>query len=82
MPVQVSAVTLPTNGSRKAEDEGPNVWGPATHVGDSDVVRTFWLQPGTDLAVTAIWVINQWMEKSFSLFLLPDTMLFKYVDKS
>lgn len=53
--------------------EGSGRWpmylGPAIHVEDLDGVPGFWLGPGLDLAVIAIWGLNQHIKYlSFSAF--------------
>lgn len=34
---------FPTNGLGKAEEDGPDAWAPATHMGDSDEALDPWL---------------------------------------
>lgn len=49
----------------KAEEDGQSIWNP-------DPCRRSWLKPGPDLAVAAIWTINEYSE---NLFLLPSVVL-------
>lgn len=60
-------IQFPSNTSRKAED-GPNVWGSATHVGDLGRMCSSWHWPGPALAIGITWGVKQQRE-SFSLSL-------------
>lgn len=64
--IQGPAALLPTQLSAKvpgkAVEEVPGTWAPVPNVGDPDAVPGFWIWPGSDVALVAVWGQSQWME--------------------
>lgn len=54
-------IQLPGSVAGKAEEPGPIVWIPTTHVGTEEDSSS-WLLPGPALAVVIIWEVNKQME--------------------
>lgn len=55
----VFSLPFPVNAHGKTEEGGPNIWIPATHVGNQGGI------PGPIFTITAIWKENQQMEDLF-----------------
>lgn len=80
MLVQVLAIhlliQLTVNVLGKQVDEVSNTWFPVIHVGSQDAVPGSLFQPGPDLEVVPIWIMDQWIEDFslslfFNFFVLP-----------
>lgn len=62
-------VQLPANVPGQEAEDGPDTWASATFVRDLAAVKGFWLHSGPDLAVAAIWGMNQLNQQMNEIYL-------------
>lgn len=65
VPATPLLIKLPVGGLRETVEDGPSVWAPAMHLGDTDGAPGSWLQLGPDVTFTVIRAVTQRMENIF-----------------